>query len=495
MAFRRLLLGSAVVLTMAIGIGIWEAAPFVVARLIKRADSPDAPMGLVRLKLAHGMAGGLRDAEAADEIIANSIKAIVKSKVMGPTDTLSRGAWRALLDVLHAAERQYLAPAYGFGLGPPEFGAAEVAEGLKYVSHVLRVALELHLEESPRFMRFVSPHLKLLGDNPDALYYLSRVDPSKGHRLSGCRTREVYFSISIHAEPDEGEALAKVIADVNDDGLVVDANGCWQLVLTPTTAPPADLPAGAVWRSLPAAASTIVTRHYFETSPPAQLNQDVERSLTLSIECWTPTAVAIDTPEAAGPIADSAMAQRLSRAADFVRDHTINLPPPDPSTAPPFFALVPNSIGIPTKWSRNAQGMGAVDIAYAAGRFLLHEGEALIIRGTLPNCRFANAVLWNRFLQSFDYLHGQVSVSRANLHLSGPSEADFTLVLAASNPFADKAAEKRASANWLSTEGRPSGTLFLRFVLPKGDIKQPTTQLVPSGESVVAALEKAAALA
>ena len=72
---------------------------------------------------------------------------------------------------------------------------------------------------------------------------------------------------------------------------------------------------------------------------------------------------------------------------------------PDPSTAPPFFSLEPNRIGPPQKWSREAQGMGAVDIAYGAGRFLLRPNESLIIRGALPACRFASVVLWNRYLQ------------------------------------------------------------------------------------------------
>ena len=51
------------------------------------------------------------------------------------------------------------------------------------------------------------------------------------------------------------------------------------------------------------------------------------------------------------------------------------------------------------KWSREHEGMGAVDIAYGAGRFLLKPDEHLIITGKMPDCRFANVVLWNRYLQ------------------------------------------------------------------------------------------------
>ena len=70
----------------------------------------------------------------------------------------------------------------------------------------------------------------------------------------------------------------------------------------------------------------------------------------------------------------------------------MDMPLPDPTTAPPFFSLVPNVIGPPMKWAREAEGMGAVDIAYGAGRFLLKPGEALVVRGKMPRCKFANVV-------------------------------------------------------------------------------------------------------
>ena len=48
--------------------------------------------------------------------------------------------------------------------------------------------------------------------------------------------------------------------------------------------------------------------------------------------------------------------------------------------------------------------MGAVDIAYGAGMYMLADDQALVMEGTLPACKFAGVVLWNRFLQSFDYV-------------------------------------------------------------------------------------------
>ena len=62
------------------------------------------------------------------------------------------------------------------------------------------------------------------------------------------------------------------------------------------------------------------------------------------------------------------------------------------------------------------------------------------------------------------------------------SDGAFTLVLAATNPFDDAAHERRLHANWLSSEGRATGTIFFRFVLPEGEMTQPSTRVVPLTE-------------
>jgi hypothetical protein len=343
------------------------------------------------------MAGGVSEPDEANVLLANSLKTVLKSKLFGPAHTESRTAWRSLVDTLGAAERLYVSPAKGFGLGPRRHAEAEVAEGLRYVAHVIRLSFELFLEsdpiESPRFVRFVSPHLKMLGDNPDAYYFISQVDPSASYLVSGCRT-EVYFSLSVHAEQRPGEAFQRVVADVNDASLKRDNGGCWQLLLSAGSAPPTSLPEGATWLGLPSTSATVVTRHYFETNPPAQLSQKISNGIRLSIQRWGDAEPTAAHEQSAS---DVRMARSLAAVDKFVRDHTVNMPLPDPSTAPPFFSLEPNVIGKPMKWKGEDQGMGAVDIAYGAGRFLLKPGHGLVIRGRIPKCRFANVVLWNRY--------------------------------------------------------------------------------------------------
>ena len=103
--------------------------------------------------------------------------------------------------------------------------------------------------------------------------------------------------------------------------------------------------------------------------------------------------------------------------------------------------------------------------------YVLGPDEALVVTGRWPECRFANVCLWNRFSQMYDYVNRQVSRNRANTTLD--DDGTFTMVLAHSDP---------GVANWIDTEGRPSGTVFWRYFLPEGDIETPQATVVKFSE-------------
>ena len=75
------------------------------------------------------MAGGESDPRAADRNIADAIKALLVSRVIGAENeawlrgvrTDARHGWQALLGTLRSAEQHYLSPTFGFGLGPRRF--------------------------------------------------------------------------------------------------------------------------------------------------------------------------------------------------------------------------------------------------------------------------------------------------------------------------------------------------------------------------------------
>ena len=71
----------------------------------------------------------------------------------------------------------------------------------------------------------------------------------------------------------------------------------------------------------------------------------------------------------------------------------------------------------------------------------------------------ANVVLWNRNTHTFDYRFRRVSLNRKQTRLE--ADGSFKIVHAASDP---------GVPNWLETEGRASGSVFWRFLLPEEEI-------------------------
>jgi hypothetical protein len=131
--------------------------------------------------------------------------------------------------------------------------------------------------------------------------------------------------------------------------------------------------------------------------------------------------------------------------------------------------MVPNQFNPPAKPGNMA--FAAVDNAYASAPYALRSDQALVIEGRFPDCRFANVVLWNRFLQSYDYSSRRISLNRSQTQLE--SDGSFRMVLAARDP---------GVPNWIDTEGRPSGMVYWRFLLPEGEIVTPRAKLVSLSE-------------
>jgi len=122
----------------------------------------------------------------------------------------------------------------------------------------------------------------------------------------------------------------------------------------------------------------------------------------------------------------------------------------------------------------------------AAGPFVLEPDQALIMEGTIPSCRFANVVLWNRFLQSFEYRFGErISLHQGQMRLNSNR---YFIVLSASNPIPARGREgdshrsDSVNAVWMTTQGRERGTIFWRFVLPDGSIDTPRTTVVQTDD-------------
>lgn len=386
---------------------------------------------------------GLPLAGAAGESIAAAQGA-------GPA---SRAAYRQLLETLQQIGDTFLSPAWGVTV------TADIAEGYRSLMHDLDVGIRLYFEgdpQRPEFQPIVSPTIKFQGDNPDALYFYTRIRGDRNYRIRGRRVGEAYLSFTVHSGDGRGGWATGVDAAKNFRQIHFAADGSYELLVGPGVDPDKGLRTSAH-------SQEIVTRHYFEHSRSVQLDPDVHPQLSIE------PVDAVPPPAAPG---DADIAERLLTLGNMLRANTIDRPRPDPAKLPAWFSAVPNQLGVPARWTeQDGGGLGAPDNAYSAGRFVLAPEQALVIEGRLPPCVFANVVLWNRYLQSFDYRYRRISLNRRQLQLE--KDGSYRIVIAHRDP---------GLPNWLSTEGRASGTIFWRLLLAEGDIAAPHSRVVAFAE-------------
>jgi hypothetical protein len=348
-------------------------------------------------------------------------------------------------------EEGFRAPAWRLQ-GPSDF-----AEARGYLATTLQHALECWMPADPlrpAFVRFVTPEKKLLGDNPDAVYFTAPVRADARYRIRGNTAGATYTSFTVEIGTGEGGNSRKIGATLNDSQFQIAPDGSYEIAVSTERQE-------GNWLRLDPDAGSITTRHYYERATP--IAADRLHHIPLVIEN-------AGDPGPAPVPNDAAIAAGLRRAARFLR--TTVQPPRTDAGLPRFVSPVPNQLPQPLLDEGNAEvGFAAADNVYSMAPFLLKPGEALVIRGRFPRCRFANVVLWNRFLQTLDYERRQTSLNRKQAQQE--ADGSFKMVVAARDP---------GVPNWLDSEGRPFGTVFWRFQLPEEEIAPLNTWVVPLSE-------------
>lgn len=353
-----------------------------------------------------------------------------------------------------AALRQTIAELEA-GLTDPAWrlmGARDLAEGRRFLTHATQHALQAWAEpepEYPAFVRFVTPEKKLLGDNPDAIYYTTPVSAEHEYRIRGNLADATYTSFSVETQSKAG-ASGGVGATLNDTEFTADANGNYEITAS------AKKKTGN-WLRLPPDAVSISTRHYYERDK--SVAADRLHHVPLMIETLG------DVPPRPAPT-DASIAAGLRRANAFLKG--IVVPPNRPDDAPRWVSTTPNQLPQPIPDDdQTGIGYAAKDNIYSMCPFVLKPDQALVIEGRYPKCRFSNVVLWNRFMQTLDYETRQVSLNRKQTKLE--PDGSYRIVVAGTDP---------GVPNWIDTEGRFVGTIFWRFLLPEEDIEPFKTSVV-----------------
>ncbi|HZM38085.1 MAG TPA: hypothetical protein VFB94_03175 [Acidimicrobiales bacterium] len=364
----------------------------------------------------------------------------------------SRAAFADLLATLTEVGERYAGGEWG--LTEP----GDVAEGLRVVLHHLATGIETQFEQDaahPTFRPIVTPWRKALGDNADARYHDAPIHPAGTYRVRGRTGGAVYVSVTVEAGAEDGAFPSGTVGVLNDTGFDVAPDGSFEITVG---GPQRD----QAWLPLAPDASRLTVRHYWEserspwTPPIPDLGLDIEL-----VGGAGAVPVAPDAPT------DATVATSIRRMATYMRSHTMEtLAPPGEGDPPAFVSRLPHVFPAPVR--PGAHALAAADAAYSMAPYLLGPDDALVMRARWPECRCANVSLWNRQLQTFDYLRHPVSLNRAQAP-AGP-DGLVTMVIAHRDP---------GVPHWIATEGRPFGLVFWRFMLPEGPIDTPTAEVVP----------------
>jgi hypothetical protein len=287
--------------------------------------------------------------------------------------------------------------------------------------------------DRPELVPFNGWRQKLFMDNPDFLYWVADLNPDRRYRVRGNAGDAAYVSLTAY-QSEGGEVRAVERLDTDTIGL--DASGGYDVTIGGPPGRPISL-----W-----------VRHF---------HGDVRNERTGA--CTIEPLEAVPAPR---PIEPGRFAHQLRRLAT-----TIDSLVPVFAAAAKADAAQPNAL---RSWSEMTGGAVYTEpgISYLRGGWQLEDGEALVIEGETPRCRYWNILLYSRFLNSLDHRHRKVSATGTTAKVV---DGRYRFVLAAQDPG-------MGSADWLDTEGRPFGIVVMRFLRPDSEPKVPAVRRVRVSE-------------
>ncbi|HIG69634.1 MAG TPA: DUF1214 domain-containing protein [Myxococcales bacterium] len=347
-------------------------------------------------------------------------------------------AYADLAEVIREIEEKYIGPERGMNT------SAERSAGRYLLANALQHGFQCWFDSDPTrpmFQRWLGVKKKLLGDNPDAVYYGAIVDPAGTFRIRGNVHGACYTSFSVETGAQEGHISKGVISTLNDTEFDIAADGSYELIASPEPQP-------RNWLRLEPNAGSITTRHYWEWS------RNVAADPTFEVPLWIEP---VEDPGPAAPMDDDAIAAGIQRVINFIRGLTIDFPDLPPEVMPSWVSNVVNEFDNSAYEESNAEiGYAAVDNAYLQARYELRPDQALVMRGRFPRCRFANVVIWNHRLQTPPYRYRDVSINRNQIQYE--RDGSFKIVIAHRDP---------GVPNWIDTAGQETGMIFWRFLMPE----------------------------
>jgi len=369
-------------------------------------------------------------------------------------------AWHELLDGLRDID-------VAFRDGPRAVvDERAAADGYRMALTALGVALDTYLFADPGRPLLVDVATPLDrdrrwgGDNTDSWYSFTPIDPRRTYRITGQRGDSTYFCFTVYNEPSPGEWSNRIVANVNDTDLAIDADGHFSFVVGPSAPTGYD----GHFVALDPDAAIAFTRDY-------QVDPRHGHRVRWEIESLDPPGPLDRSGEAAA----AAMRASLRWLRTLFEIVPLQVAPVDPtSTAGHNVPLAVNEFADPYQVVGSSYGWSALDAAYGLATFALVPGQALVVTHRPPECRFWNLVVWNAFMATESLLDARTSV---NIGAAVPN-ADGTVTVVVSR-------EQLAHPNAITTAGRSQGALAFRWFLAERVPGRPVVEVVDVADAPV----------
>lgn len=356
-------------------------------------------------------------------------------------DVVSGAVWDEFCEALKQAGRQVLRPE-----APAD--ALDRAEGWRYLTRLLRIGLEMHLEfadaDFPGF--FLPSHEtgKIGADNPDNAYLFAKINGRNEYVIRGTRGSVSYLSIGTQKGGYETNGKMEQTGFIDAKDLHLGPNGEFEIHVS------AEKPTSGDWLRIEADSNAVIVRQTFldrKTEKPAQL-----------------TIARAGTDAQPAPLSALRLQTGLRNAARFV-DGTATL------FANWAQSYLPHANQLPPADQALCQSVGGdPNIFYYHSYWQLAPDEALVIRlPRIPDCRFWNLQINNWWMESLDYRYHRIHLNKHSAQLA--ADGSCTIVLAHRDPQH----APTQTVNWLETAGHDRGTMCLRWVGAREQIHPLTT--------------------
>ncbi|MDE0700274.1 MAG: DUF1214 domain-containing protein [Acidimicrobiaceae bacterium] len=328
------------------------------------------------------------------------------------------------------------------------------AEGIRALSRYLTFALERCLERGdptrPAFVDVQTPIRKYMGDNPDQTYFSAVVSGDRTYRIRASAAGTVAVEIGVYAgDFGANSGGRRLVSAVEDTSLRLDADGNYELLLTPDPDP-----ADPNQLLLDPDSSSVLIRTYFT-------------DLHVRLAHRAPTIEAIPAPEPTPMFTPEHLKQKLEIAAL----HAVGsfrwwgqFSSQGHKFAPVnTFAPLPDEGDIHTP----------ENVRYFSGDWQLAPDEALVIDfDPSAGADYWGVVLITHWGETVYWLTRPTVINKETA--ARRQDGSVRIVVAHEDP---------GVPNWLDTAGHPSGSLSLRWF--RSDAPLPTAQsrVVPVGQA------------